>query len=234
MQSKAAMIVPLLIFFVLGALIDTSPVEDGHSINGPAYFASVAARAALMLAAIGFFAKPILRQFPLQIDIWGFAVGIVGAVLWIGICELGLERGLLATMGVTDDWLPSREGVDPFVTYAAGIELAGFLAARFCLLAVSVPIAEELFLRGFVMRAFEVEDWPSLPLTQIGRTGLIIGTVYGILTHPGEIFAAAVWFTLVTVLMVKSGKFWNCVLAHAVTNLILGIYVCLFSKWWLW
>ena len=84
------------------------------------------------------------------------------------------------------------------------------------------------------MRAFEADDWPSLSLTQIGRNGLIIGTVYGVATHPGEFIAAALWFSLVSWLMVKTGKFWNCVLAHAVTNLILGLYVCASGQWHLW
>ena len=228
------MILPLLMFFVLGATIDSSPIRDGESVNGPVYFFSVAVRVVVMLAVIAYFAKEILRQFPLAIDRWGWFVGVIGAVIWIGVCGLDLERLLVGFAGLSDDWLPKREGVNPFTTYSPGIELQGFLLFRFLLLVLCVPIAEELFLRGFVMRAFEVEDWPSLPLTQIGRNGLIMGTVYGIATHPGEFVAAALWFSLVTWLMVKTGKFWNCVIAHAVTNLILGLYVCVDGQWHLW
>jgi CAAX prenyl protease-like protein len=97
-----------------------------------------------------------------------------------------------------------------------------------------VPIAEELFLRGFLMRAVDCQDWQRLPLTQIGSAGLVAGTVYGVASHPSEAIAAAVWFSLVTLLMVKTGKFWNCVLAHAITNLLLGVYVCMTGNWHLW
>lgn len=228
------MIVPLVIFFALGAMIDTSPIRDGESINAAAYFGLVVARVVLMTAAIVWFGKEILRQFPFSTDHWGWLVGVVGAVIWIGVCGLGLERSLLTLLGLSEDWLPQREGVNPFQLYNWGVELVGFLAFRFALLAVCVPIAEELFLRGFVMRAFEVEDWPELPLAKIGCSGLLIGTVYGMATHPSEMIAAALWFSLVSWLMVKTGKFWNCVIAHAVTNLILGVYVCFSGNWHLW
>ncbi|WP_147870471.1 CPBP family glutamic-type intramembrane protease [Stieleria maiorica] len=233
-HRKAAMIVPLLMFFILAAVIDTSPVRDGETVHASAYFISVVARVVAMSAAILWFGREIVRQFPLAIDCWGWIVGVVGAALWIGVCALDLERQIIDWFALPDDWLPKRDGVNPFATYPSGAELASFLLMRFTLLAVCVPIAEELFLRGFVMRAFEAEDWPSLPLTEIGRNGLIIGTVYGIATHPAECFAAALWFSLVSWLMVKTGKFWNCVIAHGVTNLILGIYVCLTGTWHLW
>jgi CAAX prenyl protease-like protein len=233
-RSKASMIVPLIIFFALGAVIDTSPIRDGESIHAGAYFGLVAARVVLMSIALAWFGKEILRQFPFAVDRWGWLVGVVGAVIWIAVCGLNLERRALSLSGLPEDWLPQREGVNPFETYPPGMVLIGFLVFRFVLLVVCVPVAEELFLRGFVMRAFEVENWPELPLSQIGRTGLIMGTVYGIATHPGEMVAAAIWFSLVSWLMVKTGKFWNCVIAHAVTNLILGIYVCLAGQWHLW
>jgi membrane protease YdiL (CAAX protease family) len=51
------------------------------------------------------------------------------------------------------------------------------------------------------------------------------------LTHPNELVAAALWFSMVTVLMVKTKKIWDCVVAHAVTNLLLGIYVVSTGEW---
>ncbi|WP_158222685.1 type II CAAX prenyl endopeptidase Rce1 family protein [Rhodopirellula sp. MGV] len=232
--SKAAMIIPLMLFFILGMLVDTEPLVDGQTVNGTTYLGLVSARVALMAAAFAWFAREIVRQFPLRIDHWGWSVGVIGAALWIGICEAGLERKLLRTLSISTDWLPAREGVDPFLTYAAGAPLIGFLIARFLLLAVCVPIAEELFLRGFVMRSVETEDWTALPLLKIGRRGVVAATVYAVATHPGEFIAAIVWFSLVTWMMYRTGKFWNCVVAHAVTNLILGLYVCWAGAWYLW
>ena len=49
---------------------------------------------------------------------------------------------------------------------------------------------------------------------------------------PAEMFAAAVWFTLITWLMFKTKNIWDCVAAHAVTNLLLGVYVVLSGDWY--
>ena len=155
-------------------------------------------------------------------------------MLWIGICYLNVESSLLTLFGMPADLLGARDGVNPFEAYPESDERMMFLIARFALLVVAVPIAEELFLRGFFMRVIDAVDWPNLPLQEIGTTGLVAGTLYGMLTHPSEFVAAAVWFSLVTWLMVKTGKFWNCVLAHAVTNLMLGTYVIATGTWYLW
>lgn len=232
-KSKAVCILPLVCFFVFGAAIDTQPMEAGQTINPQAYQWLVALRVLTMSAVVLFFASALRKMFPLQVDHWGLSVGVLGAILWIGICQLQLERSLLGLLGA-GDWLPERDGVNPWQVYPDAGQRLWFLVTRFSLLAICVPVAEELFLRGFVMRAVEFEAWDSTPLSRIGRTGLLVGTLYGVATHPGEVVAAAVWFSLVTWLMVKTGKFWNCVLAHAVTNLLLGIYVCWFGQWQLW
>ena len=109
-----------------------------------------------------------------------------------------------------------------------------FLVFRFALLALVVPFAEEAFLRGWLVRFVEDPEWQNVRLSQIGWRGLVTATVYGILTHPSEALAAACWFTLISVLMRRTGKFWNCVLAHAVTNLLLGVYVMIWHQWQLW
>jgi hypothetical protein len=230
--AKAAMIVPLLVFFALGMVIDTTPTRDGETVNAPAYLVLVAARVMLMSAAVIVFGRAIWNQFPLWLDWRGVGFGLLGAAIWIGLCSLELERTLLAAVGLSE-WLPARESVNPFAAYDGG-RLVLFLVLRFSLLVICVPVAEELFLRGFLMRAVEVEDWTNLPLTKIGSTGLAMGTVYGVATHPGELVAAMIWFSMITWLMVRSGKFWNCVVAHAVTNLILGLYVCWYAQWQLW
>jgi hypothetical protein len=52
--------------------------------------------------------------------------------------------------------------------------------------------------------------------------------------HPAELLAALVWFSLITWLMVRTKNIWDCVAAHAVTNLLLGMYVVARGAWHLW
>ncbi len=235
-----AFVTPFLLFFAIPSLITYESTEvndagDAETIILPArYTAMIAARVVLMGIAIGVFIRFYLRCFPFRIDHWGFITGVVGAALWIGLCHLQLESSLLKMIGLPEELLGARDGVNPFETYSESGDRLVFLGFRFALLVVTVPIAEELFLRGFFMRMMDAVDWVNLPLREIGTSGLVAGTLYGMATHPSEFIAAAVWFSLVTLLMVRTNRFWNCVVAHAVTNLILGIYVMATGTWSLW
>ena len=106
-----------------------------------------------------------------------------------------------------------------------------FLAVRFLGLAVLVPIIEEFFLRGFVMPFCVRSDWWNVPFGTVTRTAAVVAVVYGVLTHPAEMAAAAVWFALMTWLMVKTKSLWDCVFAHAITNTLLGVYVVISGNW---
>ena len=131
-------------------------------------------------------------------------------------------------------WFPERVGFNPFDQITDDNRRAIFLAFRFLLLAGMIPVLEELFLRGWFVRYIENPEWHTVKLSDVGRRGIIAVAVYSVATHPGEAVAAIVWFTLVTWMMIKTGKFWNCVVAHAITNLMLGIYVTWYQQWHLW
>jgi CAAX prenyl protease-like protein len=235
-----AFVTPYILFFAIPSLITYESTEvndagDAETVILPArYTAMIAARVILMAIVIGVFCRFYFRSFPFRIDHWGFITGILGAVLWIGLCHLQMESAFIKLIGLPEELLGIRDGVNPFETYPDAGERLVFLGFRFALLAIMVPIAEELFLRGFFMRVMDAVEWQTLPLKEIGTSGLVAGTLYGMATHPSEFVAAAVWFSLVTLLMVKTNKFWNCVVAHAVTNLILGVYVMATGTWNLW
>ncbi len=232
-----ALITPLAVYFVLAAVIPHQRVDPGlgeASIDPTGYLLLVVARVLVIAAVLAVCWQRYIAKFPLQIDRWGWIVGITGGVLWIAICSLSLERTFVTSLGVSESILGTRSSIDPLAAYPGAETLALFLVFRFALLVIIVPIAEELFLRGFLMRIVDSDDWAEQPLDQIGWAGLLCGTIYGVLSHPGEFVAAAVWFSLVTLLMVRTGRFWNCVLAHAVTNLMLGVYVCIWGRWSLW
>ena len=150
-------------------------------------------------------------------------------MLWIGVCSLELEPRLLKLIGLD----LSRPSFDPFTLQDKSVRVL-FLALRFTLLALIVPIIEELFLRGWLVRWIENPNWENVGLTGLSFGALITASVYGVLTHPSEAIAAFLWFGLVTWLMNRTGNIWDCVVAHSVTNLLLGIYVLKFEQWQLW
>jgi hypothetical protein len=60
----------------------------------------------------------------------------------------------------------------------------------------------------------------------------VAGTLVPVLMHPAELFAAAVWFSMITWLMAQTKNIWDCVAAHAVTNLCLGVWVLASGDWY--
>jgi len=84
------------------------------------------------------------------------------------------------------------------------------------------------------MRFIERAEWWTLELGTVGTKGAMTATVYGVLAHPAEPVAAAVWFSLITWLYARTRSIWDCVIAHAVTNAMLGAYILTFRDWTLW
>jgi len=195
---------------------------------------------------------PGYRTFPFRVSSLSVLVGVVGVVLWIVLCHLRLEPKVIGPIdeflgsfipGLEEGDTPSvglmsligageRSSFNPLVQMAATPLWAyAFLAIRFLGLAIVVPVIEEFFLRGFMMRFVVHDQWWQVPFGAVNRMAVIAGTAVPMLMHPGELLAAFVWFSMVTWLMVRTKNIWDCVVAHGVTNLLLGIYVVWFDQW---
>lgn len=175
--------------------------------------------------------------FPLKISWLSIGIGVVGAILWIGICHfdrsIGITFRLFELLGL-GDWVDSgtRASFNPLKELANTPTWAyAFLAIRFAGLALLVPVMEEFFLRGFLMRFVQDKDWWKIPFGQYTTLALVVGTAVPMLMHPGELLAALVWFSMITWLMLKTKNIWDCIMAHAITNLLLGVYVVTTGHW---
>jgi uncharacterized protein len=241
-------VLPLVVFLAMTSFEPTPPpapaeagaVEQtaepsgwfGLSVPYSAYPYVYTLKVALSIAAIAF-VWPTYRQFPFKLNPLAFVVGAVGVVLWVSICHLQLEQRILPAIGL-GSLLGSgqRSAFNPLVELAAQPAWAwGFLTIRFIGLALVVPVIEEFFLRGFLMRACVSENWPAVPFGTVNLLAVAAGTVVPMAMHPGELFAALVWFSMITGLMVLTRNIWDCVAAHATTNLLLGIYVVVWNQW---
>lgn len=211
------------------------------------------AKCALVLLAM-VLVWPGYRTFPLRVSGLSVVVGVVGVVFWIVLCHLRLEPKFI---GPIDRFLGSIVGMLPGLggNENPSIGLMGmlgtgersaynpleqightpwgyiFLVIRFIGLALIVPVIEEFFLRGFVMRYLVHEKWWQVPFGTVTRAAVIAGTAVPMLMHPAELLASLVWFSMVTWLMIRTKSIWDCVVAHAVTNFLLGVYVVTFDQW---
>ena len=191
---------------------------------------------ALTVAAI-IFVLPGYRQFPLRVSPLALLVGAVGIVVWVGLCRLGLEQEYLVPLleRLRLDWViasGTRSGFNPLEQFQDNPAWAwGFLAIRFLGLVAVVPLIEEFFLRGFLMRFVVDAKWQEVPMGKVNALAVVLATAVPVLMHPAELLAAAVWFSMITWMYVRTRNIWDCVAAHAVTNLLLGIYVVVWDQW---
>lgn len=162
----------------------------------------------------------------------GVLAGVVGIAIWIGLSELRLEEQLA-------EYLPRWLQPEPRVGYNPRQEIShplvywGFLGARLLGLVVLVPLAEELFWRGFLARWLKSPNWEEVPLGEFSATSFGLVVLLFTLAHP-EWFAAAAYCALLNLLLMWKRDLWNTIVAHAVSNLLLAIYVLNTEAWWLW
>lgn len=228
-------VVPFAVFMACGTLEPgpDKPFElAGFTIDYASYPLVYTAKIALTTLAIAA-VWPGIRQFPFRVSLLAPIVGVVGVIVWIAVTKFGLESLLLGPLGfdsIVD--LGRRAAFNPLERWPDEPLLAyGFLAIRFFGLVVVVPLIEEFFLRGFVMRFVIQADWWKVPFGTLTTTAIIAGTLVPVLMHPAELFAAALWFTMITWLMFKTRNIWDCVVAHAVTNGLLGAWVLASGDW---
>ncbi len=230
-------LLPLLVFMVVGTLEPTPEPSTGFLAVSYDYYPLVYTLKIALTAAVVVFVLPGYRQFPWRVSPLAVVVGVVGVVVWVGLCRLQLEQQFLAPLLKTVKLdvllsLGTRPAYNPLEQLADRPALAwGFLAVRFFGLVVVVALIEEFFLRGFLMRFITSDNWAEAPIGQTHWAAVIAATVVPMMMHPAEMLAAAVWFSMVTWLLLRTRNIWDCVVAHATTNLLLGIYVVWTNEW---
>lgn len=162
----------------------------------------------------------------------GVLFGIGGILLWILLCNLQLEALIMDRL---PDWLQpeARAAFDPFAEISSPVGRWSFITARILGMAVLVPFAEELFWRGFLLRWIISPDWRQVSIGSYSFKSFAWVVLLFTLAHP-EWLAAAVYCSLINLLLYWKRDLWNCIVAHGVSNLLLAIYVMLTGAWQLW
>lgn len=205
-------------------LLGTLPLGENSYPYGYTYVI-LATTVIMLVVGRGYF------RAPFRIHWLSFVVGAVGVVVWIGLAYIDQHF-----IGIGESLSSGRRAFNPFeeMPYWSQEKIWKFVGLRFFGLVLVVPIIEEFFVRGFLMRYVDDPDWDEIPLGQAKTWGWLSPTIYGVVAHLTEPVAALVWFSLVSFVYKKTGSIWDCVVVHAVTNLLLGIYIIKFEAWHLW
>jgi exosortase E/protease (VPEID-CTERM system) len=111
---------------------------------------------------------------------------------------------------------------------------AAWITARVLAATVTVPIAEELAYRGYLLRRLVDADFQSVRFNDVRWPALavcaaVFGIMHGALWFPGILAGLAYG-----ALAIKTRRISEAVVAHATTNALLAAAVLLFDQWQLW
>jgi CAAX prenyl protease-like protein len=107
------------------------------------------------------------------------------------------------------------------------------ISARIAGAALLVPVMEELFWRSFLMRWAQNPVFEGVLPAQVGLRAIVIATFLFVLAHTLWL-AAAIAGLAYALLYIRTGKLWTAVIAHAVTNGVLGVWVVMTGNWQFW
>jgi len=158
----------------------------------------------------------------LMTDAIGLAVGAAAFVIWVA----------------PQQWMgfpPRLDGFNPEFFRASGWPYFLNTGVRFVRLVIIVPLVEEIFWRSFLLRYLIEEDFTRVPFGAFSWKSFGIVTAGFCLEHAMTDWPAALATGLLyNFLAYRTRSLRACVLAHATTNLLLGIYVLHTRQWGFW
>lgn len=196
----------------------------------------------------------VARFAPADFDVrWFYSikVGLVAILLWIlrkqytelqGASLLGVRSlsgaiavGVLvfiAWINLDAPWMllgDQSEGFNP----GGGSDACLLMATRVMGATLVVPLMEELFWRSFLMRWIHNQNFLNVAPQQVGLVALLVSSALFAIEHT-EWLAGLVAGLAYGLLYIRSGNIWVPLIAHAVTNGVLGVWVIYTGNWHYW
>ena len=183
-------------------------------------------RCAISAALLLLFSRRLLTGRPSRIFA-SLGVGIAGFLIWIAPDRLFGYRHFWL---FDNSWTGTAATSVPAVLHAS----MAFRAVRVLGSTVLVPILEELFWRGWLMRWLIDPQFRRLAVGAYAPgafwlTAVLFASEHGPYWEVG--LAAGILYNWWAI---RTGNLADCMVAHAVTNGFLGVYVLLADQWQYW
>jgi len=207
-------VLPFGIFIAFLALQQVVPIPQWLKFCAP-------------LAAIVIFSREALGHRMVR-PIASAALGVAVCALWVGpeIVFPGYHHGVLFSNGLL--------GHPASTATAAQKSDIVFIVFRILVSVITVPILEELFWRGWLMRWLIDPNFERVALGTYGAMAFWVvaalfasehGSFWDVGLATGVIYN---WW------MIRTKSLWDCILMHAVTNACLAWYVLQYDQWMYW
>lgn len=196
-----------------------------------AWRTALTALALVVLAPLGrAMLRPLWTRRPAASVAWGVFVGILVTILWIAPESIPWYRdfSLLGAIGFGGG--SASAGPSPYEPATCGWTLTWvkLIGSAF----VIAPV-EEFFFRSFLYRWLQNSKWTQVDLTKFDASAFLWMVGLFALEHHTRLAAGAMAGAFYGYLAIRRG-IGSAVLAHVVTNLLLGLYVIYTKQWGFW
>jgi CAAX prenyl protease-like protein len=152
-------------------------------------------------------------------------VGVAICAVWVGLDPYYPKIELLFKTG--HPW-------NPFEQFGKGSAMGwSFWAVRTFGSAIVVPPIEEAFFRSFVYRYFVRTDFQTMPLNRFHPMSFVVTALLFGLVHyqwlGGVICGMAFQW-----LVIRKNRLGDAMMAHAITNFLLGVWIVWKGDWKFW
>jgi len=182
---------------------------------------------ALPLLVIILVSRPALKG-RLVSPLASIALGIAVCVLWVGpeIVFPGYHHSVLFSNSLLGH--PASSAIP-----AQKSDLV-FIVFRVLVSVVTVPILEELFWRGWLMRWLIDPRFEGVPLGAYSAQAFWIVAAMFASEHGSFWDVGLVTGVIYNWWIIRTKSIWDCILMHAVTNACLAWYVLHYDQWMYW
>ncbi len=208
-------VVPFLIFIILTGAVKYFPDFTAHL-----YILKTIIVAAVLWFWRHEYKSDIVFNLSFKETIIAVTCGLLALVIWVA------PEGVFFQLEQSSCFNPHGLGESISAVYI-------LISIRLFGAAVIVPIMEELFWRSFLMRYLIDSEFKSVALGTFTWFSFIgVAIVFG-LEHNRVAVGIIVGF-LYGLLLIHQKKLTGVIIAHAITNLGLGIYVIMTGRWVFW
>lgn len=237
-NKTAAHVAPLVVFLTLLALVPVFKVDHPALPwwqQGPEHWIYPLQTIVSLILVGAWWRHYQFGPLAIRHAIFGAAIGVIGIVLWLFPSWLHSQTGWeMRWLGVTSRAEP---GFDPGIFAENPAAWWTTVLLRFARMTVAVPLIEEIFWRGFLWRYLANPDrpWTETPFGSSNPRALIGTSVLMMFAHqPVDWAACFVWALLVGWVAIRTRSLAACVICHATSNLLLGLYAVAYKQWGLW
>ena len=220
-RKLLAFVLPLAVFLLLQALAGLLP-KGGTAfwLSSPRFW---------IYPAQTFICGALLIWFWRDYDLR--APRRTGLAVAIGFLVLALWVAPQAVFGFG----PRLDGFNPETFANQPAAYWATVLFRFLRLVVVVPLLEEIFWRGFLLRFFINEKFDAVPVGTFSWFSFAIVTLgFGFSHSPSDYIAAFITGALYNCVAYWTKSLASCVVAHATTNLLLGLWIMHTRQWGFW